>query len=604
MRLRVDQQLFLSYLILIGALTIAISIGAGAILRADLLRTVEDDLARELNLAREAFESHRGAPVDSIADLLGRLSGRRITIITPDGVAIGESAMLDADRPAAGDYGSRPEVREAIDRGTGRGIRFSSTLGADYLYLAVATSTGDVIRAAVELEEIEEAVSSVRRRVFALGGVALGLAALFSLAFSVFVTRPLRHTVEVARVLGSGDLSRRVTGIRDNDVGDLGAALNALADQSQKRMKQLDGERAEMQTLIDSMSEGVLAVSPNGLLRRSNPAARRIFSLGSRSEGIPPEMVSRRPDFLALVARAMAGESVAPVEIIGDGQHLLGSARPLPHGGAVIVILDISELRRLEDVRRDFVANASHELKTPLTAIRGYSETLLDPDLPPDLARRFAEIVKANSDRLQRIVDDLLDLSRIEAGGWRVEPEPVEVGTLARSVWEAEASSSKQKLIELVIDTAPGHDWVRADPGALRQVFANLFNNAVRYTSAGGSVTVRTRSGNGPKRGDGGSSGEGDEWTVVEVVDSGTGMSRVHLSRIFERFYRVDPARSREEGGTGLGLAIVKHLIEAHGGSIEADSEVGKGTTIRFTLPGHVAPDESSGAEYPRVSRS
>src|SRR5690606_36897478 len=179
------------------------------------------------------------------------------------------------------------------------------------------------------------------------------------------------------------------------------------------------------------------------------------------------------------------------VEIIGDGRHLVGTGRPLPQGGAVIVILDISELRRLEDVRRDFVANASHELKTPLTAIRGYSETLLDPDLPPELARRFAETVRANADRLQRIVDDLLDLSRIEAGGWRVEPSPVDVAAIAREVW-AECESDGRG-IELRVDTEAVGPTVWADEGAVRQILANLFGNARRYTPEGGMVTLRTK---------------------------------------------------------------------------------------------------------------
>jgi two-component system, OmpR family, phosphate regulon sensor histidine kinase PhoR len=288
---------------------------------------------------------------------------------------------------------------------------------------------------------------------------------------------------------------------------------------------------------------------------------------------------------------------VPPRELATGAVSLLATAHPLPDGGAVLVFLDISELRRLEGVRRDFVANASHELKTPLTAIRGYSETLLDETLPPELARRFAEIVKANADRLQSIVDDLLDLSRLEGGGWRVDPLLVALEPLARDVWAAQSATSAD--LALRFELSPGYEEVWADPGALRQILSNLFSNAVRYPPPGGTVTVRSRGaapGTRRSRQPGGSDDALGRWTVVEVADTGSGIAAIHLSRIFERFYRADPARSREEGGTGLGLSIVKHLVESHGGWVEAESQVAGGTTIRFMLP--IPPKEVSSALF------
>jgi signal transduction histidine kinase len=225
-------------------------------------------------------------------------------------------------------------------------------------------------------------------------------------------------------------------------------------------------------------------------------------------------------------------------------------------------------------VRRDFVANASHELKTPLTAIRGYSETLLDPELPVELRRQFTLTVQANAKRLQHIVDDLLDLSRIESGGWRAEPEPVAVDQVARAAWANFAAAAEEKGVGWEIEGEELPQQVLADPGALQQIFSNLFSNALRFTPQGGRITVAA----GPVPGR-------PDWTRVAVRDTGSGIPAVHLGRIFERFYRVDPARSREEGGTGLGLAIVRHLVEAHGGSVEAESSLGQGTTIRFVLP-------------------
>jgi two-component system, OmpR family, phosphate regulon sensor histidine kinase PhoR len=520
-----------------------------------------------------------------VAPLIGRLSGRRATIVDSRGRVLGESASPTVAAASPPDYRTRPEIREAIELGRGRAIRRSATLHMDHLYVAGMSERGEVLRLGMPLSEVDEALAGVQRAILIAGSVGVLVAAFFSFGFSLLVTRPLRRMSEVARAMSAGDLSRRLRVQREDELGDLANALNTLTDELKRRLSQLEGERAEMQALIDSMSEGVLAFSRSGMLRRANPAARRLFALTGRAEGIPPEMVSRRPEFLRLVSLALEGNTIEPREISGEGRSLLVTGHPLPDGGAVLVFLDTSELRRLEGVRRDFVANASHELKTPLTAIRGYSETLLDPDLPPDLVRRFSEVIRSNSDRLQRIIDDLLDLSRIESGQWSVQSRQVDVESAAREAWSQLAAGGGPQ-VTMVTDIESERGFVWADPAALHQIFTNLFSNSIRYTPAGGTITVRTGSvsgrGNLMRRT---SAVQADGWTAIEVEDTGSGIQPAHLERIFERFYRADPARSREEGGTGLGLAIVKNLVEAHGGSIEAESEVGRGTTIRFALP-------------------
>ncbi|HUE96407.1 MAG TPA: ATP-binding protein [Longimicrobiaceae bacterium] len=591
MRLRADQQLFLSYLALIAILTVAMSVGAESLLRRTQMDAIESNLRRELALAQAIYDASEDVAPDSLGWMIQRLSGRRVTIVD----RFGQQVVAETDdapgEPDLDDYRARPEIQAALEGQVGRAIRLSRTLRTEHLYVATATARGEILRLAVPLTEVDEAVGDVKTGIFGLGAVALLLAVLFSFGFSLGVTRPLRRIGEAARALAAGDLSRRIRMSRDDELGDLGAALNALADELQRRLTQLEGERAEMQTLIDSMSEGVLAFTPDGMLRRANPAAHRMFMLNPSVTAIPPERVSRRPDFLRLVGLALGGETVVPFELTEGGISLLATAHPLPGGGAVLVFLDISELRRLEGVRRDFVANASHELKTPLTAIRGYSETLTEPDLPPDLTRRFAEIVKANADRLQNIVDDLLDLSRIEAGGWRVDPATAVLADVAREVWAAQSRDDKE--VELKIEIAPGNETVWADAAALHQILSNLFSNALRYTPDRGTVTFRTAPVQPPgasRRSAANLTMAAERWTQIEVRDSGSGIPAAHLSRIFERFYRADPARSREEGGTGLGLAIVKHLVESHGGWIEAESEVGRGTTIRFVLPAEAPP--------------
>lgn len=578
MRIRVDQKLFLSYLALISLVVVALSVGADSLLRRSLVGLVERDLRRELLLDTHLFDARADLSPDSVADLLGNLSGHRVTIIRADGVVVGESTRDGAEIARMENHLHRPEVQDVLRGVSSEASRHSRTLGTDQLYMAARSRRGEIVRAALPLSEIDAAMGRVQRGILGVGAGALVLAGLFSLGFSILVTRPLRRLQAAAAAMAGGDLAVRLRSAREDELGDLARLLDTLADELQRRLAQLEGERAETQALIDSMSEGVLALAADGTVRRANPAAQRMFSLregwraprGLSAAGAA-ESVSRRPEFLRLVRRALAGESVSATELTSEDRPLLATAQPLPQGGAVMVFLDLSELRRLEGVRRDFVANASHELKTPLTAIRGYSETLRDPNLTPDLVHHFAEVVHANAERLQRIVDDLLDLTRIESGAWPIHPAPVALAPLAEEAWGAQSPPVGDPLPTLRVRIEPGAERVHADPDAVRVIFSNLLSNSIRYTPPDGSVTVSARPAAAGR-------------VAVEVTDTGAGVDASHLPRLFERFYRADPARSRAQGGTGLGLAIVKHLVEAHGGRVEAESEVGRGTTIRFTL--------------------
>jgi two-component system phosphate regulon sensor histidine kinase PhoR len=583
MHLRADQKLFLTYLAVIAAVVVALTLGVGTTLRRNLIRMQADDLRRELLLARSLHENRVAANPDSVADWLGSLSGRRVTVIAHDGVVIGDSEVPDDKLAALENHGNRPEIREALAGRIGRAVRVSTSVGAAELYMAVPASGARVIRLAVPLREVYATVRRVQRGIFSVGVVALLLTGVLSLGFSIAITRPLRQIAQTARAMAGGDLARRARTRHRDEVGELADALDTLAGELQRRLGQLEGERAEMQALIDGMAEAVIAVDGRGRVRRANPAAHRIFSLSGDPRGLAPQEVTRRQAFADLVKRALDGAPVPPTELSQEGRHLLATAQPLPTGGAVMVFLDVSALRRLEDVRRDFVANASHELKTPLTAIRGFAETLLDPELPPPLRKQFTETVKANADRLQRIVDDLLDLSRIETGGWRVQPEIVSVADLAGEAWDALSDAAERKAARVEVRIPPECDFVDADPSALRQIFSNLFGNSLRYIPEGGAIELSARVVDAPSPGGPGVPGHG--WAEIAVSDNGAGIPAAHLPRIFERFYRADTARSREEGGTGLGLAIVKHLVEGHGGTIQAESQLGRGTTIRFTLP-------------------
>ncbi len=336
------------------------------------------------------------------------------------------------------------------------------------------------------------------------------------------------------------------------------------------RFEELRRERAESAALVEAMTEGVIAADGRGRITTANAAARRLLGYEAQ-ESLPdlPELF-RAKEARKVVEAVLDGTPVQNREIELDGSMLIVNARPLPAGGALLVLHDVSELRRLEAVRRDFVANVSHELKTPLTSISGYAETILAERPDPALERRFLATILSNARRMQHLVDDLLDLSRIESGRWVPAVEPVGVAEAAQEAWAALGDRAAHGP-ELALELAPGAPTVDADPDAVRQVLTNLLENSLRYTPAEGRITCWTR----PE--DGG--------VMLGVTDTGQGIAAEHLPRIFERFYRVDAARSRDEGGTGLGLAIVKHLVEAHGGRVGAESERGRGTTVFCWFP-------------------
>jgi signal transduction histidine kinase len=347
-----------------------------------------------------------------------------------------------------------------------------------------------------------------------------------------------------------------------------------MAEELQSRFQALAGERDEMQALIDCMGEAVLALTEDGRVQRTNRAAIELLDLPDPVPFSPIGSLIRHPSLRTLLEGSVKEPFAAREINLGDRSHIV-SARSVHGGGAVVTFLDVTEIRRLERVRRDFVANASHELKTPLTAMRGFAETLLEDDPPEELRRGFLASIRSNTLRLQNLVEDLLDLSRLESGGWVAERGPVDL----RSIVEELAEGFHDRLTTRNLSfSVEGEATAYADAQGLSQVVQNLVDNAIQYTPSGGAILIQIRA--------------EDHVARMEVRDTGVGIPTAQLPRVFERFFRVDPARSRAEGGTGLGLAIVRHLVEAMGGEVWAESELGQGTSIFFTLP--KAPGEEN----------
>jgi signal transduction histidine kinase len=384
------------------------------------------------------------------------------------------------------------------------------------------------------------------------------------------LSRPVTELRDVAAAIAAGDLTARPALSAPGEIGDLALALHRMTEELSRRLDALREEDALLTALVESLNEGVLALNERGEVVRINDRGRTFLRVPN-AVPFSAEMLPRNATMREAIEAALGGEITEPAEA-QVGEHTLAvTARPLAVGGAVVTLFDLTTIRRLEVVRRDFAANVSHELKTPLTVVHGFAETLLhDDDLSPEQRRHFAETIVANATRMQRIVDDLLDLSRIESGGWVPDPAPIDAPGLVRDVFTTVERRARAKGVDLVADVA-SDGQIYADPTAVRQVLCNLVENAVRYTSEG-AVTVQSEN------------KAGGTW--VHVRDTGIGIPVEHLPRIFERFYRVDPSRSRGEGGTGLGLAIVKHLVEAHGGRVRAESQVGRGTTVSAFFPG------------------
>ena len=422
---------------------------------------------------------------------------------------------------------------------------------------------------------------------FGWAAVGILLAGALGLAAGAHLGRGVR---ELRRGLLRRDpeaAAPRLPSLFITELQELAQAGDLLAGQVSFGTGRLEQQSAHLATLVESVSDGLLRIGPTGRIQFLNPAARALLDLPPAAEGMRIGVLVRSLEMRQLLERALQGERVPGTEIALGERRILVSAQPLPGSagegetgpsGAVVALSDLTAQRRLEGVRRDFVANVSHELKTPLTSIRGYAETLLGDQLSPELQRQFLEVIQRNAARLQRIVDELLDLSMIESGGWKPQVGEVMAAALINDVWGTLGETAIRRGITF---TCPASELrVMADPGALRQVIGNLLDNAIRYSPDGGSIRVSIAPATAA-----GPGGAGVERVAIEVIDNGTGIPSDALPRIFERFYRVDPARSRAAGGTGLGLAIVKHMVEGMGGEVTARSELGKGTTIRFTLP-------------------
>ena len=564
---------------------------AGPALQRRAIRQTEETLSAEALLMARVVEDAlaRGTGTEGLDPLIDDASrdvGARVTVIARDGRVLADSAVSGAELAALENHAGRPEVQEALAGGTGQSQRHSATVGADLLYVAVPARHGGQVVGVTRLSRSLESVAEQGRALWRAAALALLLAlvatGLMSLLVSAPLARSLEEMMEAAHQYAGGNLAARIRVRRADELGELARIINLSADQLQGRMAELARDRARTEAILSAMDDGLLAVDHRGTVTLANPWLIRILDLREPIGRHYLEVIRQREvgalieDVLRNGARRDAEVELFQLRRVFDIAAVpFPDAEGAPHG-AVLTFDDATERRRLERMRRDFVANASHELRTPLTSICGFLEALEDGAIDrPETAHRFLGKIRTHADRMAALVEDLLELGRLESGGRPPAWEATQPSAVAEEVVASFAAPAARKEIRLQRRDV-GAPEVLTDPDRLRRILENLVDNAVKYTPQGGEVQVTTAP--GP---DGGA--------LLVVEDDGPGIEPEHLPRIFERFHRVDKARSRALGGTGLGLSIAKHLAEGMGASVLVESEPGKGSKFIVSLPGKPA---------------
>lgn len=593
MKLGIRSKLFAASIGLILASVFVFYAYSRARLEQELTHNIRDDLEIRAKLVTQRAKS-TGLKMepslmrewDRLADELGEGAKARVTFIRRHGEVLGDSSVPLDVLPTVENHSRRPEIVAALRGEVGSSSRLSTTVKKRMLYVAVplrdAGKVVGVSRVAMPLTQVDKSMAVLRNVLAVAVILALGLAVLLSSAAAHLASRTVRRLTETARSLSKGDLNARseVEGL--DEYAELGRALDTLASNLSVSLRELRTERDRLSGILSGMQEGVLLLDPEQRVVLVNPALREMLLLSSDTVGTPLREAVLHPELDDLLDRAKdTHESVtSEVEIHGlKPRHLLVRASSLEGAetGVFAVFVDVTEIRRLESVRRDFVANVSHELRTPVTAIRSASETLQVAAADPKAAATFMEIIERNAERLQDLVEDLLDLSRIESQKYILKPERLDTGEVFEEVVGLFNERAARRRVSLVTEVPEGLPELWADPKALEHIFTNLVDNAVKYGGEGATVRLRAQP-----------SSEGGGITLF-VEDDGPGIAQAHLPRLFERFYRVDTGRSRDLGGTGLGLSIVKHLVESMHGSIAVESEEGRGTSFAITLPSAAA---------------
>lgn len=537
----------------------------------------------ESHLSSMDISHNNAANLEALAKELSTRVKARITVIDPSGNALAESTKSLAQTLEMENHASRPEVKEALGGFVGENIRYSSTLKTKMLYLAMPVRSGNritgVVRLAMPLDSVEHMLSSVRKMIYLNMFFALILAFALGFIFTAGIINPLNKIINVSRKFSVGDFDHRIYYTAKDEIGELAETLNKMAQGLKEKIREVELKSLQLEAVFQGMIEGIIVVDKQSRVVSVNASTEHIFGIRNEASRAKPLIEVIRNNDLAGIAKDVLnnGKPVSkeltllwPVEKVFQV-----NAAPVIEAGAVsaclMVIHDISEIRKLENIRRDFVANVSHELKTPLTSIKGFVETLLEGALEDkENSRSFLKIVQDHANRLDNLISDLLKLSYLESKEAVLRKEDVDLNKLAAEVLVGFTSQTKNKNIKTE-NSLPKPLIVQADSDKIEQVLVNLIDNAIKFNHDHGKVKLYSQD-------------LGDKFKII-VEDSGAGIPPKDIPRIFERFYRVDKARSRSLGGTGLGLSIVKHIVQLHAGTAGVESTEGSGSAFWFTLP-------------------
>lgn len=560
---------------------------------AELRSNLQLDAQAVVEVARTTIEGgNNTSELEALADRWADLLAVRVTIIAPEGAVLGESHL---NAGAMGNHLRRPEIQQALVTGEGSSTRFSESLGEEMVYAAQPVYDGDellgFVRVALPASTIERRINNLVNTLFSAALIISVLAVLLAVVIAERTARPVRRLTAVAERMARGDLDARLFVTSRDEVGKLTRTFNNMGEQLRDKVSTLDQQRSRLATVLELMADGVLITDGDGRVQLINPAAADLLNTGEEAAlGQTFAQVVRHYQLIEVWQRCQetGEEQTETVEVGQRDLFVQIIVTPLREGrqGSLVILQNLTPLRRLQVVRRDFISNISHELRTPLASLKALVETLRDvaTDDPPASAH-FLDSAEREIDSLTQMVQELLELSRIESGKVPLRLAPVDIADVILPAVERLQPQAERGELELAIDLPAGLPPVLADAARVQQVITNLVHNAIKFTPAQGKIAITARS------------DEENGVVVVSVRDTGVGIPETDLSRIFERFYKADRARSG--GGTGLGLAIARHLVQAHGGRIWVNSHEGKGSTFNFSLPtggDNVLEDEPANA--------
>ena len=592
------KRVFFLYFILASILIVVLGEYLSSTIRNNYIARLRENLTIQSRLIAEDVPLAFQGNLDDFCKDYKDKTGARITIIDGSGRVLG-----DSDEPSSlmENHSNRPEIIEAGANSIGSSIRFSKTLQRDLLYLAIPVTKDSekrFLRMSVPLDKIDLAVRNIKIQILTASFASLLIIFLISLFQTGRIIRTIEEITAFSEAVASGNFRKRFLPKGKDELAELTRNVANMSQELQRRLQHAEEEKFMIEAILMNMSDGLLLTDLKGQILLSNSAVRSLFGIESGIEGKTVMETLRKAELVDLVDKVVETRKTRSHEIevsFPKELFLMVTAAPFSVkeelSGVVLSFHDITRVKQLEDIRKDFVANVSHEIKTPITAIRGFAETLLEGALDDkENAHKFLETIKNHSERLNSLVSDLLTLSRIELGDIRIEKEIVNLENVIDTVFETLMGKAQSKGLYLNKEVAPGPQEIRADRNRLIQILLNLVDNGIKFTDMGG-VIIRVKS----EKLKVNSEKENSElltlnsqlrnFTEISVEDTGMGIPKKHLPRLGERFYRVDKARSRELGGTGLGLAIVKHLVKAHGWEMQIESTPGKGTIVKILIP-------------------